>query len=245
MRNVPVQVDAANHLRQAELSHAVNFAALIAFLTIFFTAFFGITGMVLALPAASMQQILLGAVGFGGFVSTGIVVWGWRRGSQHISNIVNEFLSWSQLLWENEERKHAKEETAAPPAPPALPPVTSGVAAPILIGGFDKSDLRALCNMFAAGKPWTEGALMGKPLPRINGKGEVVGEVLSRVRYKSLMDLFVGKGIIVDRGGPGNKPGRLAVKDAAEMMRILCNESPALSPTSLPQNDDNPSSSST
>lgn len=229
--NFPIQMtpEDADNLRHSEAEHSYLFALLFGGFGVVMLVVVGGAGLVMQIPVPTMQWLVFAIIGMSGFIIGGILFTGLRRGRGHISKYVNEFVEWSKLAYDSE---FAKLHPAAPPAPPAAPAapevplLTSGRADPILLGGFDKADLRSLVLGFVSGQKWTEDALIGKLLP-------VTGEKLTRERYNALMTLFTSRGVIVNRGGPGNKPGKLAVKESGQILRILLNapQKPPTPPT--------------
>lgn len=192
---------------------------------------------VLTLVAGSMTALLCGAfvavsgllpigpevavVGVAAVVSA-LIVGNLAAGLFRIRNAVSEFLA-DCIEWSAAEREARYAKPAAPPAPPPAPPVvTVGVAEPELIGGIDARDLDYFDREIER-VGWTERQWVGRTLPYgfDLSKGENGG-------YARLIQLYVDRGLIAERGGAGNKTGVMTVKDHAERMRVLRNRLPVL-----------------
>jgi hypothetical protein len=93
-----------------------------------------------------------------------------------------------------------------------------------LIDGFDPRDLDWFAKYLSNGGKWTEAALEHLPLPY---SGARLGKAEPSTPYSRLVGRCVDRGIIGDRGGPGNKPGILLVKDEKEIARLLRTAPPA------------------
>lgn len=187
----------------------------------FAVAFMPISG-VLAVLGALGAGILFGADAalLGGLivlsacalVIANALMAGQRDAAQFLKDQVADWLD------EQEAHRQARYGQPARPAPPPAPLiVTTGVAEPEKIGGIDAADVtyfdREIDHV-----GWTERQWVGRSLP--NGYSISKGENGGYVR---LLQLYVDKGLIVKRGGPGNATGELTEKSHAERMRILRN----------------------
>lgn len=213
----------AQVLGEAEAHHSLLFAGAFGVFTLL--AFLVVWGVSAAFMPDLTGVLVPATFGVGGGTAMLALILGFRRGRQHRSDIVD--------VWyrrENEETERLKKERLSqttalflPQPAPSAPAVSTGVKQPEIEGTFDKLDLLWLFESFEDGHKHTEDALIGLKLPHS-------GEKLSRDRYNALLDLLVDRTIVIERGGPGNKSGKLTAKTADEMMKKLMTR-PAVPPT--------------
>lgn len=216
MMRLPVQE--ADLLRDGEIRTGITIAAAFAVVTLL--VMLGAIGVSMALVPDLTGIVVAVVFALGGATVALVLILAFRRSRWHMQTIVTAWKEWI------EAEIDAKYPAPAPAQLPAQEtqtvPVTSGVKEPAEIGGFDKADLLALCRAFAAGMKWTEEKMVGFVLPHTT-------ETLTKARYIQLMALFVERGVIDERGGPGNRTGKLLVKDPDEAYARLTNSTPTLS----------------
>lgn len=216
MMRLPVQE--ADLLRDGEIRTGITIAAAFAVVTLLFML--GAIGVSMALVPDLTGIVVAVVFALGGATVALVLILAFRRSRWHMQTVVNAWRDWIQA---EIDAKYPPPQAAQTPAQEAQTvPVTSGVKEPSEIGGFDKADLLALCRAFAAGMKWTEDKMVGFTLPHTQ-------ETLTKARYIALMALFVERGVIDGRGGPGNKTGKLLIADPNEAYARLVNEAPALS----------------
>lgn len=212
---IQLHTQEAEQLREGEMAHAFGFALAFGILTIL--AVLVSIGVSMAFFPDLLQLLVVTVFGVGGATIMLVLILGFRRGRQHMSDIVE---TWRQ--WMLQEMARRKKETASvttirvlPQATQEVIPVTRPPKAPELVQGFDMRDIESLCIAFSLGARWSEAALMDKPLP-------VTKMELGKTLYYKLIDeVFIPAGVIGGRGGPGNKTGKLEITDPDAMMAAI------------------------
>ncbi len=210
------------NLRHSELDHAVNYTLLSLFgAVVFLFLFVGyawFAGFELQLIKIGVGAILFGL----SFNITSVMFFGWRKGRQHMQDVVDAFVADRNQARTIEMEKWVilrVEQTAKPTLalPSTTVPLTQNTdpKLPEMIGGFDVRDIERLCEWFAHGAKWSEGHLIGMELP-------ITKEELTPDRYRLLIDgVFVAKGVIGGRDGEKRLTGKLLIKDVPSMMKAI------------------------
>ncbi len=182
-----------------------------------------------------VNWVVVALLFIGGASSFAIIFYGIRMAWSEYHNVIEQWLEWVQMEIENHRK--VPEIVAAPTlpalaAPAPLPasrviPVTAGGSraevALELVNGFDPRALRWLAEYLANGNKFTEAAMEKLPLP-YSLSGEVLGKAEGATPYYRLMTLCVERGIIVGRAAEKRQSGELALKDAREIYRRLCDD---------------------
>lgn len=216
---MPLQTSEAVRLADSEMHKALVFAVAV---TMFFAGvmlvslMFGVAVMPERPWLAPLIEGFVGAV-----LGAMVLLLGFFRTRRHHSDAIDP---WRARMLAETARIQAEtallqKQLRDPPAPVPAHPVTTGVAQPELIDGFELRDLEALCRAWALGAKWTEKLMVGFRMPYTH-------EVLSKERYYALMELMVGRGIIGGRGGDGNPTGKLLILDPELMIKRLSNRAP-------------------
>lgn len=182
-------------------------------------------------PAELYQHSVIGLIFLAAFVMAGIIVLSLVKSMGHRDRVEKSAIGESKL------------DSAAPPAPTpaALPPLTAprlipvsangsrGVLAVDLIDGWlDPQTADWFALYLVSGFKWTENELKDREVPYSNPPtkfGKHRSDPPSP--YRKLMDKCVVMEIIVNRGGPGNDTGDLAIRDVKEIARRLKLPSPS------------------
>ena len=155
-------------------------------------------------------------VGLGSAAATGVLFWAYRRRNGLMQAFKDLYLP----------------ALPAPPAPSTLPLETEQVEAQEEsrggdgrpLHGFDAATLAWLCDCLANGMPWTEATLEKMRVPHMFPParfGKAEGDTPYNRLFHSERGLFIRAGIIIERGGEGNKPGKLAIRSPLTMMQLL------------------------
>lgn len=244
---IPIRHAEGESLRQSEADHAFNFVILTTIAAGVLALVYALAGWLLAVSWDTLKlgaSILLFLFSLAVLM---IVFLGWRRGRQHLKDVIDQYVAdsnqrreieqerikWERLRLDLElEEAYLKLDRAntTPLLPSTTVPLTQHTdpKLPEMIGGFDVGDIERLCELFAIGGRWSESALIGTKLP-------ITGEVLTPERYRLLIDgVFVAKGVIGYRDGDKRKTGVLLIKDADQMMKAI---RPSQPPTLLNANE--------
>lgn len=221
-----IRLDEVDLLRRGEISSSLIVGGAILTLTV---VLFLLLGLIGTLAGWEILPALLTIVLFVGGMSAAVIfVTGWERGHGHAQAVIEKVKA---VI----DAEIAARKAALPPVPalPAALPeptetirVTNGSRVEDiprnLVHGFDPRDLEWLAQYLANGNKWTEAALEKMPLPYSKEK---FGKAEGNTPYMRLFGvpdgLMIRAGVITGRGGPGNAAGKLAVTDAAEMVRRI------------------------
>lgn len=220
---IPITASETEQLRQSDMKgtmiYALAFGALIIVLTIAAFVFGVATGLVWTAQVTAMVFIL-GGVAVGVILLTGL-----RRGRRVVFMVVAVA---EQILEDYKQAKiaaptdRAEEDSALPAQEREIPATVGGRAVEPVpydeVHGFDPRDLKFLCRQIARGVPYTEKVMEKLELPysrRVMGKAQ--GDTL----YNRFMRLCGETEVIIERGGPGNAPGKLMVTDPDEIYRRI------------------------
>lgn len=209
----------AKILQESSDTRTFRFALALGMLSALLTGVLGLFGAVLSLPF--VPYLIIVGILVTGFIIGAILLWGFRSG-----RVVERLVK----LAEAAVKAETQLKNPAPPAPatstlpaavesPINAKLASGRAVEIArdtIRGFEPDDLLWLFKYLAAGNAFTEKAMENMPLPV---SGQRMGKAQPGTLYQLFVDACLETGIIVDRGGRGNKMGTLAVTDPNEMMR--------------------------
>lgn len=224
-------------LRQAEQDHTVFYTALILVLTAVFCLLFGLYALVASLSLDVFRWCLGGIVAFGAF-SVGVNVFlGWHSWRQHVKDREDLHVAAENQRRTIEKAKHDLEMAAARAAltAPALPLLETNRVIPVTAGervgevaleticGYDFRFVEWLADYLTGkGNVWTEARLCNMPLPFVGG---VFGKAEVGTAYTFWFGVPDGKllvsGVIINRGGAGNKSGALAIVTAPAIVDAL------------------------
>lgn len=216
----------ADEISATLLKRAFAFSGSIFLIGMLVLLSFLITGWVAAFPEIVLTVVAVAMIALVGVVMGGAIFYAWLRGVGHVNRVVT--------VWANREEAETK---LIQPAPPALPDEKAALPAaereiPTTVGGravepipldplfgFDPRDLRYLCRYLANGNKFTEAVMENMPLPFT--PEQKLGKAQGNTPYNRFMRLCVKTEVIVERGGPGNAPGRLVVTDPDEIYRRI------------------------
>jgi hypothetical protein len=213
-----------NQLGESEMRTGLGLAMVLGFVSVF-ALIGGSIGAAVVMPSVVIGVVFV-TVFLGAAAATGVMFWAWKRRNEIVSKFVNHHLP---------EKQPAPPTLIDVPPAPALPPAletgteaSRGGEGARKIHGFDPATIMWLCDYLAAGNLWTEGALEKMPVPHMQpptpfGKSEVGKPYYRLFDAKVPAGLFVRAGIIIERGGPGNPPGKLAIKSPLGMLERIKN----------------------
>jgi hypothetical protein len=181
--------------------------------------------MIGAFTAAVVPNLLhvafFGIVAFGAAAATGVLFWAYRRRNELIAAFKARYLP---------APLPAPAAISAPALPPALENAkvtdANGVGGyaerPIL--GYPAILIEYMCNYLANKNDWTERRMAKMQVPYMYpltyfGKAEKGTPYYDFFNHEQGM--FCRSGILIERGGPGNPPGKLTTTNAVEMMERI------------------------
>jgi hypothetical protein len=210
-------------LRQVGTKQAGSVAGFVLIFGCLFTAavlFFGLIGSFDAVWIAALVFAAFGLIAF----SVGLAIF--ILNIAHIRGIITRAMT---LL----DRETAHRFPA--PAAPALPEGKANEKATDANGvgevftgrklhGYPVITVEYMCNYLAKKNEWTERRLEKMPVPYVYpltyfGKAEQGNPYYDFFNHERGM--FCRAGILIERGGPGNPPGKLTTTNAVEMMERI------------------------
>lgn len=214
MTNLPS--DFAVKIGDNELENGILASVALGILTVVLLVLLSALGAFQVISIEVVKVAAAGLVLLAGVVTGGIIILAWLRSQRHRADVVDKWRDWIDA--------EIKRKSAAPglPAPAYNPPVvTTGlsVAEREAIGGIDNKDLRAFFTQILAWDKWTETMCENWIVPS-------AGKPLGKEMYARIMARMVQTACIVDRGGAGNKSGKLTTRDVDELMRKVASSAP-------------------
>ena len=218
-------------LRRVSTRQAVNVAGFILiFGCLFAMASIVVIGVMGKFDALWIAALVFAGFGFAAFAA-GLAIFGLNI--WHSREIVQRGIT--LLDREIARRLPAPEPTPTPAPAHTLPANEKGADGDTQaesrggererqIQGFDAATIAWVCDYLANGNRWTEAAMEKMPVPHMFPPARF-GKAEGGSPYQRLFDsehgIFVRAGIIVERGGEGNSPGKLAIKSPLNMLERI------------------------
>jgi hypothetical protein len=216
---------AIDKVRLVGTKHTLTYVAIYLGLGVFFALGAAVFGSWMAFPFASDAAAFLFFAC--GLKAAALLLENEKETRDKIGTLITAGVA--LIYAEIEARKSA-------PAAPALPAAletektgtdTSGVGEVYTgrkLHGYPVITVEYMCNYLAKKNEWTERRLEKMPVPYVYplayfGKAEQGNPYYDFFNHERGM--FCRAGILIERGGPGNPPGKLTTTNAVEMMERL------------------------